>query len=154
MSKKFIIASFCLMLVLNLITADNNIYGKTITKNTKPKYTSSYNTLKNKKPFLANRGGYVTCLTMTAAAYSAKKGAGTASGLPAAVGHIAVDPRVIPLGTKLYIQSLDGSKDYGYAIAADTGTAIKGKYIDLFFNTYKESCQWGLRNVKVYILSK
>ena len=46
---------------------------------------------------------------------------------------MAVDPKVIPLGTKLYVKSLDGRPDYGFASAEDTGGAIKNK-IDLYFN--------------------
>ncbi|WP_125154580.1 3D domain-containing protein [Clostridium rectalis] len=59
---------------------------------------------------------------------------------------VAVDPRVIPLGTKLYIEG------YGYAIAEDTGGAIKGNRIDLFFDSNNEVDNWGLRWVNVYIL--
>lgn len=62
-------------------------------------------------------------------------------------GTIAVDPRVIPLGTKVYV---DG---YGFAIAEDTGGAVKGNIIDLFMNSTSAAIQWGRRNVKVYILS-
>ena len=76
----------------------------------------------------------------------------TASGRPASYGVVAVDPRIIPLGTKLYIESLDGSWDYGFAVAGDTGGAIKGKIIDLFFDTYNECIQYGRRPIKVYIL--
>jgi uncharacterized protein YabE (DUF348 family) len=59
---------------------------------------------------------------------------------------VSVDPRVIPLGTKMYV---DG---YGYAIAEDTGSAIKGNIIDVFFNSAEECYNWGRRNVNVYIL--
>jgi uncharacterized protein YabE (DUF348 family) len=59
---------------------------------------------------------------------------------------IAVDPRVIPYGTKLYIEG------YGYAIAEDTGGAIKGNKVDVFFNTNAECMNWGVRYVNVYIL--
>lgn len=59
---------------------------------------------------------------------------------------IAVDPRVIPLGTKVYV---DG---YGYAIAADTGGAIKGDKIDLFMHSRDEAYDWGVRYVTIYIL--
>lgn len=76
----------------------------------------------------------------------------TASGTKARPGAVAVDPRVIPLGTRLYIESLDGTKDYGYATAEDTGGAIKGKKIDLFFETRNQVRSFGRRNVKVYIL--
>ncbi len=77
----------------------------------------------------------------------------TASGTKVRPGVVAVDPNVIPLGTKLYIQSLDGSKDYGFAIAEDTGGAIKGNRIDLFFENSQDVYRFGRRKVKVYILN-
>lgn len=70
----------------------------------------------------------------------------TASGMKARPGVVAVDPRVIPLGTKLYVEG------YGNAIAGDTGGAIKGKRIDLFFNSHKQAMNFGRRSVKVQIL--
>ena len=76
----------------------------------------------------------------------------TASGMKAARGVVAVDPRVIPLGTKLYIQSLDSYPDYGYAVAGDTGGAIKGNRVDLFMESRSQALQFGRRSVKVYIL--
>ena len=76
----------------------------------------------------------------------------TASGTKARPGVVAVDPRVIPMGTKLYIESMDGTASYGNATAEDTGGAIKGEKIDLFFPTSQEVKQFGRRNVKVYIL--
>lgn len=71
----------------------------------------------------------------------------TYTGLKAQRGVAAVDPTVIPLGTRLYIPG------YGEAIAADIGAAIKGNRIDLCFDTYEEAIQWGRRTVLVYILS-
>ncbi len=76
----------------------------------------------------------------------------TATGARAGYGIVAVDPRVIPLGSKLYIESADGSYVYGSAVAADTGGAIKGNRIDLCFNTRAEAISFGRRAVKVYIL--
>jgi len=76
----------------------------------------------------------------------------TATGTRAKVGTIAVDPRVIPLGTKVYVEGLYGAKNYGYATAEDTGGAIKGKIIDLYFDTHRETINWGRQQVKVYIL--
>jgi len=76
----------------------------------------------------------------------------TASGMRAQRGVVAVDPRVIPLGTKLYIESADGSYVYGYAVAGDTGGAIKGNRVDLFMDSYSECMQFGRRTVNVYIL--
>jgi 3D (Asp-Asp-Asp) domain-containing protein len=106
---------------------------------------------------------YKKSMVMTATAYSASyestgKKPGdkyygiTASGTKARPGVVAVDPRVIPLGTRLYIQSLDGTKDYGFAIAEDKGSAIKGNKIDLFFETEAECYSFGRRKVKVYVL--
>lgn len=95
-------------------------------------------------------------LDMKAYAYTNENGAAgvyTASGTRARVGAIAVDPKVIPLGTRLYITSADGeSWVYGVAVAEDTGSAIKGNKIDLFFNTMKECRRFGAQDAKVYIL--
>jgi uncharacterized protein YabE (DUF348 family) len=60
---------------------------------------------------------------------------------------IAVDPRIIPLGTKVYVEG------YGYAIAADTGSAIKGYKIDVFFPSNVDAYRWGVRKVKIKILN-
>lgn len=59
---------------------------------------------------------------------------------------VAVDPNVIPLGTRLYVEG------YGEAIASDTGGAIKGNIVDVHFSTYEQCIQWGRRQVKVTIL--
>ena len=97
---------------------------------------------------------YSKVLTGKSCAYSARPGASTASGRPAKVGHVAVDPSIIPYGTELYIATTDGSAVYGYAIAADTGTALLDGLIlvDLFMGSYEESCDWGAREVNIYIL--
>lgn len=65
---------------------------------------------------------------------------------------IAIDPRMFKLGSKVYVESLDGSKDYGNAIAADTGGGIKGNHIDLYMDTHEEALKWGVRYVNLYIL--
>lgn len=97
---------------------------------------------------------YQKVLTGKSCAYSAGPGAGTASGRKAAVGCVAVDPNIIPYGTELYITTTDGSAVYGYAIAADTGTALMDGLIlvDLFMESYEASCDWGARQVNIYIL--
>ncbi|MBR6524104.1 MAG: G5 domain-containing protein [Clostridia bacterium] len=77
----------------------------------------------------------------------------TASGMQAQRGVIAVDPKVIPLGTKVYVESMDSYPDYGYAIAGDTGGAIKGNRVDLFMDSHSEAISFGRRQVKVYILN-
>lgn len=70
----------------------------------------------------------------------------TATGTAAKRGVIAVDPSVIPLGTKVYIPG------YGIGIAEDTGGAIKGNKIDLCYSTKSEAYSWGRRTVDIYIL--
>ncbi|MGM0855391.1 MAG: ubiquitin-like domain-containing protein [Bacillota bacterium] len=60
---------------------------------------------------------------------------------------IAVDPSVIPLGTKVYVEG------YGYAVAADTGGAIKGNKIDVFFPSKSDAYRWGRKTIKVKILN-
>ncbi len=76
----------------------------------------------------------------------------TASGMKAGYGVIAVDPSVIPLGTRLYVEAVDGSWAYGYCVAGDTGSGVYGKRVDLFFNTRQEVRNFGVRSVNVYIL--
>ncbi len=76
----------------------------------------------------------------------------TATGRKPQYGVIAVDPKVIPLNSNLYVESTDGTWVYGNCVAGDTGGAIKGNKIDLFFNTYEECIQFGRRQAKVYIL--
>lgn len=105
-----------------------------------------------------SRGGdplpYGKSFKAKATAYSAIHGIGrtyTASGRlavrnPDGYSTIAVDPSVIPLGTKVFVEG------YGFAIAADTGTNIVGKTIDVFFDTYDESTNWAVKYVNVYIL--
>ena len=92
---------------------------------------------------------YSEAMTMEASAYLPSDGGGsgiTASGMVAQRGVVAVDPRVIPLGTRLYIPG------YGDAVAGDTGGAIKGHKIDLCMESYNEAMQFGRRSVTVYIL--
>ncbi len=78
----------------------------------------------------------------------------TACGTPARVGAVAVDPTIIPYFTKMYIVTEDGVYDYGISSAEDCGGAIKGKIIDLFFDTEAECWQFGRRNIKVYFLTE
>ncbi len=98
---------------------------------------------------------YTKAVTMNATAYcpcascnGSWVGQPSTMGLKVQHGIVAVDPKFIPLGTKLYVEG------YGYAIAADTGGAIKGNRIDLCYNSHSEalSSGWGHTNVKVYIL--
>jgi len=70
----------------------------------------------------------------------------TAIGMIAGRGVVAVDPSVIPLGTHLYIEG------YGYAVAGDTGGNIRGRRVDLCYNTYDEAIRFGRQQVRVFIL--
>ncbi len=87
-------------------------------------------------------------LTVQSTAYVPGHNCGyrTATGAIAQRGVVAVDPSVIPMGTRLYIPG------YGYAIAADTGAAIRGARIDVCVDTLDEARQWGRRSVTVTIL--
>ncbi len=77
----------------------------------------------------------------------------TATGTQARPGVVAVDPKVIPLGSKLYIETMDGKGSYGYASAEDKGGAIKGNRIDLFYANRSDALSFGRRQVKVFILN-
>ncbi|MGU8517896.1 3D domain-containing protein [Clostridium perfringens] len=93
---------------------------------------------------------YKKTLSMEATAYSG--GTLTAMGLkpvrdPGGISTIAVDPSVIPLGSKVYIPG------YGYAIASDTGGVIKGNIIDLYMNSHDECISWGRRQVTLHIVA-
>lgn len=70
----------------------------------------------------------------------------TSTGMRAGYGVVAVDPTVIPLGSRLYVEG------YGPAIAGDVGGAIKGLRIDLGFDTTRDALRWGRRSVRVFIL--
>lgn len=105
-----------------------------------------------------SRGGtilpYSKKVRVKSTAYWAVNGVGstyTASGRkavrnPEGYSTIAVDRSLIPYGTKLFVEG------YGFAIAADTGSGIKGNKIDVYFNTYREACNWGAKYVNMYIL--
>ena len=92
---------------------------------------------------------YTDVMVMEASAYLPTDGGGdciTATGLPATHGVVAVDPDVIPLGTRVYIPG------YGVAIAADTGGMIEGAMIDLCMESYDDCMDFGRRDIDVYIL--
>ena len=144
-----------------LVYEDNKLVAKV------PVEEKIINPLINKIVLIGTAGVHVTSrgeviryskeLTMIATAYdlsyeSTGKNPGdkyygiTYSGIPARQGVVAVDPSVIPLGTRLYIEG------YGYAIAADTGSAIRGNRIDLFYEDSRKARSYGVKRVKVYIL--
>ena len=96
---------------------------------------------------------YKAVYTMSATGYYSKTGRG-ASRLGLYYGTVAVNPNLIPYGTKLYIASADGQFVYGFAIATDTGHAMMANpyAIDLFYETYKESALNWRNEVMVYVL--
>jgi uncharacterized protein YabE (DUF348 family) len=112
--------------------------------------------------FVSSRGQvtrFVRAFRMTATAYDATfESCGkhpdhpqygiTYSGLRVRPGIVAVDPKVIPLGTYLYVEG------YGEALAADKGGAIKGNRIDLYYESPEDVAKYGKRTVKVYVLDK
>lgn len=115
------------------------------------------------KLMLMGRGGFATSrgsftrgrvMTVSATAYDPTAGRGraatmrTATGRRAGYGLIAVDPRVIPLGTFVFVEG------YGLALAADTGGAIKGRKIDLGVPTVSAAMRWGRRKVRIHLLGR
>jgi len=72
----------------------------------------------------------------------------TATGTRTKYGTIAVDPKVIPYGTKIYVPG------YGWGIASDCGGGISGNMVDLWFPTYSQCINWGSRYVKIGLVKK
>ena len=101
-----------------------------------------------------NTVSYSSMMTGTCTAYSVPGGT-TSLGWDAVYGVVAVNPNIIPYGTKMYITSPDGSVVYGYGVAGDTGgAAMAGEIIaDLCYNTIEECSQIGRREMVIYILS-
>ena len=92
---------------------------------------------------------YRSARTVEASAYTMAEGSGTgltSTGVVPYHGVVAVDPDVIPYGTRMYIPG------YGFAVAADCGGAINGNTIDLFMEDYGDAISWGRRDVTVYFL--
>lgn len=92
---------------------------------------------------------YSKVMTMEITAYTLDGGSGhgvTAIGLVPYEGIVAVDPRIIPYYTKMYIPG------YGIAMAGDTGGSIRGNRLDVFFHDWHNAIQWGRRTLDVYIL--
>ncbi len=96
---------------------------------------------------------YKQVLTGTACAYTAGEGARTATGTIPAIGTVAVNPKIIPYGSKLFIVSQNGYV-YGYGVASDTGGGLLKNYIlvDLYMDTIEDCRQFGSQQVNVYIL--
>ncbi|MGN0463994.1 MAG: ubiquitin-like domain-containing protein [Acutalibacteraceae bacterium] len=96
---------------------------------------------------------YKKLITGSATAYCC--GTTCSTGVKVRQGYVAVNPKQIPYGTKMYIVSSDGKFVYGYAIAADTGGfATNGSrtVVDLYMRSYDDCVKFGRRNVEIYIL--
>jgi 3D (Asp-Asp-Asp) domain-containing protein len=132
---------------------DGEESGREVVKRTVLRAKTDAVELRGEAGLTSRHGSIRGCLLMEATAYDpgprscGKYADGyTANGMKAEKGVVAIDPRVIPMGTRLYVEG------YGLAIAADTGGAIKGHRIDLCFPTYTEALRYGRRTVKVYLL--
>lgn len=127
---------------------------KLVAPQPKPRAITAVNT--NSGTFTDKDGNtvsYSRVLNGKVTAYTSNGGR-TSTGKLAQVGYVAVDPKVIPYGTKLYITSPNGKVVYGYAEAADTGGAMRSGrvLIDLYYDTERECRNFGVRNMTVYIL--
>ncbi|MBQ2286052.1 MAG: G5 domain-containing protein [Clostridia bacterium] len=117
----------------------------------------SVSTLTPSSPIELDENGaplhYKSKMTARATAYT-YTGHNCATGIAPQPGYIAVNPNVIPYGTKMYIKTADGSVIYGYAVAADTGGFIKNHPtgVDLFMSNRAACVSFGVRNVEIYIL--
>jgi 3D (Asp-Asp-Asp) domain-containing protein len=128
-----------------------------------PAATLQVNPAQAEKPNAINLSGeeaptsYQKALNATATAYApgpkdnAQWGNKTHLGTQIRPGVIAVDPKVIPLGSQVYIQYPDGHGEY--AVAEDTGGAIKGNRIDIAMQSRKQAQNFGIRHVKLYVVS-
>ncbi|AOR24557.1 3D domain-containing protein [Clostridium taeniosporum] len=99
--------------------------------------------------YISNGTDHNIEMICSSTAYSS--GGMTSSGIPCVrnpqgISTISVDPSIFPYGSILYIEG------YGYAVAADSGPAIKGNKIDLYFNSEEECNQWGVKDVKIILL--
>ena len=161
MNKYIKVLTMCLALSSNLITAPALAQSKmqsvskskktlTVKSKSRKSRLTRYKTSPSRHS-LSSRGLSVgQVISMTATAYY--PGGGIQGGHLTATGHrvrrgiIAVDPRIIPLYTRVYVEG------YGEAIALDTGGAIKGHKIDLAMETHRQAYGWGRRKVKITIL--
>ncbi len=151
------------MLRDNIVTFHNgNIAGfetkETITRPVVNKIVECgvYNVKRNDQnaaPAVGTVDGYPYSKVISAKATAYCDKGKTATSISSKVGVVAVDPRVIPLGTRLYIEATDGSWSYGVCLAGDTGGLIKGNRVDLFYDSYDECIQFGRRSCNIYVLA-
>jgi len=148
-----------LIVVIGINQANSN-YQKDVL-NTENKYVETidkqeeitYNEVKNKtKPetnFNIEENDNYIIMEATAYTRSIEEGTHrgiTRSGTHVSRGTVAIDPRVIPLGTKIYVEG------YGHAECLDTGGDIKHNRIDLYMDSKEECFEFGRREVKVWII--
>lgn len=130
---------------------------------TKIYYTSAgykyVSTLKPSTDFELTADGipvnYKKLITGKASAYTYGDGNKTATGKGVRPGYVAVNPKIIPYGTKLFIRTPDGKYMYGYASAEDTGGFIywsNPRVVDLFFTSESACRTFGVRNIEIYVL--
>ncbi len=140
-------------------TAQNKIieYGTAVTSVASSDRISSVTKNDDGSGYLTMNSGatlsFSKVIGVTGTAYTGGVGSvgfTTASGTRVREGIVAVDKRVIPLGTRMYIVSNDGRYSYGVAVAEDTG--VRGNHVDLYYDTYKECINFGRRSCTVYIL--
>lgn len=133
----------------NVIHPNQNLKVVKTETNAKQQTTSKV----AKTPSRSNEDDVVKEFTVSASAYTAN--CNGCSGITSTginlkrnpdAKVIAVDPSIIPLGTKVYVEG------YGYAVAGDTGGSIKGNKIDVFFPTKNEAYKWGRKDVKIKVL--
>lgn len=166
--------------VVNGVVLSSSVYSEEVvekaidqveTIGTRVKYSSDKAVMTNEdvkcisqltpsKPIELDKNGipvsYAELITGKASAYCPDcDGNTTATGVAAKPGYIAVNPKQIPYGTKMYIVSRDGKYVYGYAIAADTGGFAyngSGRIVDLRMNNERQCSTFGVRSVNIYIL--
>ena len=146
--------------VLSEEVVSEAVDSKTVVGTRVPQYASSgkmMSTLEIPKNFALDANGvpvnYKSVKTLRATAYT-HTGNRCSTGVWPEPGYVAVDPKEIPYGTKMYIVSADGRYVYGYAIAADTGGFIHGNRtdMDLFMDTEGQCRNFGRRDITVYFL--
>jgi 3D (Asp-Asp-Asp) domain-containing protein len=137
---------------------DEKVTVGTKTKTKSAKKGECVSTLSPKKKIELDENGvpvkYKSKMKVRATAYT-HTGNRCSTGVKPQPGYIAVNPKVIPYGTEMFIKTTDGKYIYGYAVAADTGGFIKKHPtgIDLFFDTKAECVNFGVRTAEIYILN-
>jgi len=151
-----VIALLLMILLVVIGVNEVNLNSQTDVIKTENKYIETIDkqediTYNEVEPSLAKIEENENYMIMEATAYTKSIEEGThkgitRSGTQVSRGTAAIDPRIIPLGTKIYVEG------YGHAECLDTGGAIKGNRIDLYMDSRKECFEFGRKNVKVYII--